>query len=204
LAVSDAPDRLPGRNASCGPQAAAKVHYGRSILNADDETVRFQNETHETGVIVLRGGATVRVAGSTFELALYDALYVPPHTEIDVIPPAAGCDLAEVSAPVDHDYPLFCGAATRGRGLLFAARGETFARSEYSLRENRAGRANCGGVTFSTPGNCKSWPPHEHGEMLEEVYLYIAMPAPAWGTQFVYTDVKAPELAVVVREDDCV
>ena len=60
------------------------------------------------------------------------------------------------------------------------------------------------GVTFSQPGNWTSWPPHEHAEMLEEAYLYIDMPAPAWGIQLVYTDPAAPELAVVVREGDVV
>jgi len=36
--------------------------------------------------------------------------------------------------------------------------------------------------------------------MLEEAYLYIDMPAPSWGVQFVYTDPRNPELVVVVRE----
>jgi 5-deoxy-glucuronate isomerase len=60
------------------------------------------------------------------------------------------------------------------------------------------------GVTFSAPGNWTSWPPHEHAAMLEEAYLYVDMPAPAFGIQLVYTDARTPELAVVVREDDCV
>ena len=60
------------------------------------------------------------------------------------------------------------------------------------------------GVTFSAPGNWTSWPPHEHAAMLEEAYVYIAMPAPAWGVQFVYTNPAEPELAAVVREGDCV
>lgn len=60
------------------------------------------------------------------------------------------------------------------------------------------------GVTFTEPGNWASWPPHEHGAMLEEAYLYIDMPAPAWGIQLVYTDPKSPELVVVVREGDVV
>jgi 5-deoxy-glucuronate isomerase len=199
-----------GRKRWLSPEAVPvrHLHYGRIILDAGDAPVRFQNETHETGLIVLRGGATVRVSGSTFELTLYDALYVPRHTEIEVIPSGAGCDLAEVSAPVEHDYPLqfvSFAAVQRDAGLHFEAGGETFARQVNILlgKNVQAGRI-VAGVTFSKPGNWTSWPPHEHGEMLEEAYLYIAMPAPAWGTQFVYTDPKAPELAVVVREDDCV
>ena len=66
-----------------------------------------------------------------------------------------------------------------------------------------AGRVLCG-VTFSAPGNWTSWPPHEHAAMLEEAYLYIDMPAPAFGVQLVYTEPGSPELAVLVREGDVV
>ena len=44
----------------------------------------------------------------------------------------------------------------------------------------QAGRIMAG-VTFSTPGNWTSWPPHEHAALAEEAYLYIDMPAPAFG-----------------------
>ena len=60
------------------------------------------------------------------------------------------------------------------------------------------------GVTFSSPGNWTSWPPQEHGRMLEEAYLFIDMPAPSFGVQFVYTNPEKPELVQVVREGDCV
>src|SRR3712207_7963885 len=39
------------------------------------------------------------------------------------------------------------------------------------------------GVTFSTPGNWTSWPPHEHSKLLEEAYLFIDMPSPSFGVQ---------------------
>lgn len=51
----------------------------------------------------------------------------------------------------------------------------------------QAGRIMAG-VTFSTPGNWTSWPPHEHSKLLEEAYLFIDMPSPSFGVQFVYTD----------------
>ena len=60
------------------------------------------------------------------------------------------------------------------------------------------------GVTFSEPGNWTSWPPHEHAAMLEEAYLYIDMPPPAFGVQLVYTEPREPELATIVREGDVV
>jgi 5-deoxy-glucuronate isomerase len=40
--------------------------------------------------------------------------------------------------------------------------------------------------------------------MLEEAYLYVAMPAPAFGIQLVYTNGSEPELVTVVHEGDVV
>ena len=60
------------------------------------------------------------------------------------------------------------------------------------------------GVTFSKPGNWTSWPPHEHAQLAEEAYLYIDMPEPGWGVQFVYNDPRNPELVAVVKQDDVV
>jgi 5-deoxy-glucuronate isomerase len=40
--------------------------------------------------------------------------------------------------------------------------------------------------------------------MLEEVYVYFDMPAPAFGIQLVYTDRERPEFVQVVREGDAV
>src|SRR5580658_2848364 len=58
------------------------------------------------------------------------------------------------------------------------------------------------GVTRSLPGNWTSWPPHEHAAMLEEIYVYIDMPSPAFGLQLVYTDEISPAQIEVVREGD--
>jgi 5-deoxy-glucuronate isomerase len=60
------------------------------------------------------------------------------------------------------------------------------------------------GVTTTAPGNWASWPPHEHKDMLEELYVYYDMPEPAFGIQFVYTDPQDPELVAVVRDGDAV
>jgi len=60
------------------------------------------------------------------------------------------------------------------------------------------------GFTKSQPGNWTSWPPHEHTELLEEVYVYFDMPAPAFGIQLVYTDPQRPELVSIVRDGDAV
>ena len=203
-------DSRKGRTRSIAPgtTAARHLHYGRIILDARDEPVSFSTGEHETSLICLKGNATVSVKGDTFELGLYDSLYIPRDSEAEVAPRSEGCDLAEISSPVANRYPLQLvrfADVQRDSTLHFKAGGATAEREVNILigKNVEAGRL-LAGVTFSKPGNWTSWPPHEHAAMLEEAYLYVDMPAPAWGIQLVYTDPTEPELVAVVREGDCV
>ena len=192
-----------------GTSAARYLHYGRITLGATDAPITFENHDHETGLVCLAGAATVTTDGESFQLARYDALYIPRDSEINVrATDDNGCDLAEISAPVDNHYPLkfVAFADVRKDPKLHVAAGKPPAERDLNVligANVEAGRIMAG-VTFSTPGNWTSWPPHEHSRMLEEAYLYIDMPAPAWGVQFVYTNPAEPELMQVVREGDCV
>ena len=201
---------LHGRTRSVAPgrTAARYLHYGRIILGRSEGPLAFETGDHETGLVCLKGDGVLRVAGRDFAVRPYDALYVPRDSAITVTGGSAGCDLAELSAPVANAYPI---QFVRFRdvqadpGLHFRAGGPSAEREINILigKNVEAGRI-VAGVTFSAPGNWTSWPPHEHTSMLEEAYLYIDMPAPSFGVQFVYTDRREPELATFVREGDVV
>jgi len=185
-----------------------QLHYGRIVLKPGDAALRFETGTRETGLICLKGQASVRVGSEPFDVTPYDAIYAPRESSIEVIAGANGCDLAELSAPVEGTYPLrFVRFADvqRDPGLHFKTGSPGCERVINILlgKNIEAGRI-VAGVTFSEPGNWTSWPPHEHAEMLEEAYLYVDMPEPAWGVQFVYTNPRDPELIATVREGDCV
>lgn len=198
-----------GRRTAVAPGATAAryLHYGRITLAAGDPSLQFNNNEHETGLICLNGKATIRTEGETFELDRYDALYIPRDSEIEV-ETTEGCDLAEVSAPVEKRYPIkfVSYKEVRQNPKLHLIAGKPPAERDLNVligANVEAGRIMAG-VTFSTPGNWTSWPPHEHSKLLEEAYLFIDMPSPSFGVQFVYTDPKQPELVQVVREGDCV
>src|SRR5438128_2256670 len=90
-----------------GETAARYLHYGRVTLETGDAPLSFNSGGHETGFVCLKGKAKVSTGGETFELAQYDALYIPRDSEIEVAPDGEeGCDLAEISAPVENKYPL--------------------------------------------------------------------------------------------------
>jgi 5-deoxy-glucuronate isomerase len=190
-----------------GDAAVRHLHYGRVILDAGALPLSFSTEDRETALICLRGSGQI-TAGDRHELSLYDSLYVPRGTEVTVTPGPNGIDLAEVAAPVDGTYPtqfVKFADVRKEPTLHFMTGGEASKRDLNILigKNVKAGRI-CAGVTFTEPGNWASWPPHEHGAMLEEAYLYIDMPAPAWGIQLVYTNPAHPELVTVVREGDVV
>jgi len=215
-----------GRHVSVTPQnsAARHLHFGRIVLDGDMLT--FNTGELETALLCLRGkavvtpsvsegpggagGATPDRPGASLtlgvtELSRYDAIYLPSDTTVTV---SGFCDLAEIAAPVSKKYPLQVvrfADVQNDPSLHFHTGGPSSERDVNIVvgKNVDAGRI-LAGVTFSRPGNWTSWPPHEHASMLEEAYLYIDMPAPNWGVQFVYNDPANPELVTVVHDGDVV
>jgi 5-deoxy-glucuronate isomerase len=199
----------PGRTISVKPgeTASRNLYYGRIILKAGDTPLSFQTAEKETGLICLDGSATVATGVSTFTLNRYDSLYVPRDSKVEVST-TEGCDLAEIAAPVEKQYPLqyISFADVRKDPALHFMAGKPPIERDLNIllgKNVEAGRIMAG-VTFSSDGNWTSFPPHEHQDLLEEAYLYIDMPAPQWGIQMVYTNLDEPELVQVVREGDVV
>ena len=198
-----------GRTNSVAPgvTASRNLFYGRIIIESGDDAIAFENGTHETGLVCLKGSGAVTTSGQTFAMNQYDAIYVPRDSEI-VAASDGDFDLAEFSSPVEKQYPLQFVAFSDIRqdpALHFTVSKPPKERDlNILIGENvEAGRLMAG-VTFSSDGNWTSFPPHEHHDMLEEAYLYIDMPAPQWGIQMVYTNLDEPELVQVVHEGDVV
>jgi len=198
-----------GRSIAVSPGNSAMRHlaYGRIILDAAQPTASFSNGDRETGLICLSGEAEVRVQGDTIHLGQYDSMYIPRDSDVEVRT-ASAVDIAEFSAEVSRRYPLqFVRYAdvVKDPGLKFDTGGPGSTRHLNMLlaKNVEAGRL-IAGLTHSDPGNWTSWPPHEHAKMLEEIYVYVDMPHPAYGIQLVYNDTESPELVTVVREGDAV
>ncbi len=198
-----------GRRLSVTPANSATRHlsYGRIMLGPEVPAVRFDAGVEEVGLIGLHGEATVTVAGRAYTLGRYDALYIPRDAHIEVRTDSQA-DIAECRAPVDGHYPLQHvrhADVTQNPGLHFHAGGPATGRTLNILlgKNVEAGRLMAG-VTTSEPGHWTSWPPHEHAALLEEMYVYYDMPAPAFGVQFVYTNPDEPERVEVVHDGDAV
>jgi 5-deoxy-glucuronate isomerase len=198
-----------GRRVFIRPENSSmrRMSYARIRLDAVESRVEFVNEGQETGLICVKGSGVVATGGERFAMKPDDALYVPKGLDVRV-ETAAEIDLIECSAAVEGAYPLqFVPAeSVRADAKLHFVAGTASARREINIllgTNVQAGRL-VAGITRSLPGNWTSWPPHEHADMLEEIYVYVDMPAPAFGLQLVYTDEIGAAEVEVVREGDAV
>lgn len=194
----------PGRHISVTPANSTNryLSYGRIRLNGSD-TASFETGNNETSLTVLSGSARVHLNNETYELAQYDGIYIPRNHFVEVST-RDSADLAEFSAEVSTTYAVQ--VVRRGDASLTFTTGKTASQRNVTTvigKNVPAGRLMVG-YTVSEPGNWTSWPPHEHTEMLEEMYVYFDMPEPAFGIQMVYNDTEYPELVTVVRDGDAV
>jgi 5-deoxy-glucuronate isomerase len=198
-----------GRNISITPENSAMKHlvYGRIILDAETRSEKFSTGSLETGLICLAGECAIKVDGQAHDISLYDSIYIPRDSEVEITTDSS-VDLVECSAEVENKYPLQVvryADVEKDGSLRFKTGGASNSRTvNITLGKNvEAGRI-LAGFTTSEPGHWTSWPPHEHAAMLEELYVYYDMPAPAFGVQFVYTNPDEPEFIGVVRDGDAV
>lgn len=198
-----------GRKTSVFPgnSALRHLHYGRVLLDAGAPKASFETGSRETALLCMHGSCNVAVDGARHALEQYDAIYIPRGRAVEVSTDSA-VDLVECAADVEGDYPLQLvpySAVQQNPAQKFTAGGASTSRDlNIVIGDNvQAGRILMG-FTKSLPGNWTSWPPHEHTELLEELYVYFDMPAPAFGIQLVYTEPEKPELVSIVREGDAV
>ena len=198
-----------GRAVCVSPQNSdlAYLHYGRIRLDPALPSATFATSGRETALLCMGGRCRVTVSGSTYDIDLYDAIYVPPGAVVEVTTDEE-VDLVECSAEVSGSYPLQVvryADVKKNPVLKFRSGGPSTSRDlNIVIGENvRAGRI-LAGFTRSVPGNWTSWPPHEHTATLEELYVYFDMPPPAFGIQMVYTTPDEPEFVSIVRDGDAV
>jgi 5-deoxy-glucuronate isomerase len=196
-----------GRHFAITPKSAQTDYLSVGYINVDASVppVVFHTANHETMLMCMNGTADITVDGTAFTLEKYDGMYIPCDSAV-VVAAKQPASILESAAPVSKKYPV---KVVRWNEIKddpkrHASVGvETMHRELYQLMTDNveAGRLMLG-PTFSNKGNWTSFPPHEHRDTLEEVYVYFEMPAPGFGIQLAYNDTQHPEVMYSVREND--
>ncbi len=182
------------------------LRYGRIVLEGNSVPLATNDE--EIVLLCLNGEGEIETGGTSYSLGKYDALYLPRDAECR-LSSVAFFDLAEVSAPVSKPYPVQLvkfADVVRVSDLTKDAGLAPYARRVHNIfgRSNAQAGRLLAGLTFSRDGNWTSWPPHDHSEIKEEIYLYVDMPEPSFALHLNYTDFKQMELVAPVWEGDAV
>jgi len=199
-----------GRVIAMTPQNSAFKHLsaGRIILDKTTPTVTGINEGAETTLMCLHGQGTVTVEGKRYELSRFDGIYISRGLPFEVNTDDS-LDIVEASCLTEKNHPVhyvnYEKEVKLSDSLTLHVGAEPYYRDIHKvIAENVEGSRILMGVTMSKAGNWTSWPPHEHAATREELYLFFDIPEPGFGTQFIYTDLKNPEFAMPVYQNDAV
>jgi 5-deoxy-glucuronate isomerase len=199
-----------GREIMMTPDTSAFqfLSCARTILNKDVSSASGKNDGAETTLLCLHGKGKVTVEGKSYDLARFDGIYISRGLAF-TISTDDFIDVVEASCPTEKIHPVryvnFDSEVKGSDTLTLRVGAEPYYRDIHKvIAENVEGSRILMGVTMSKPGNWTSWPPHEHADTREELYLFFDIPKPGFGTQYIYTDLKAPEFASPVYEDDAV
>lgn len=167
-----------------------------------------ENPAAETTLLCLHGNAVVTVAEQSYQLSRFDGLYIGRGKPFTVSTDTS-CDIVEASCPTEKEHPVryvnYENEVKNSESLTLRVGSEPYYRDIHKvIAENVEGSRLLMGVTMSKPGNWTSWPPHEHADTREELYLFFDIPKPGFGTQFIYSDLMASEFSEPVFEDDAV
>jgi len=181
------------------------LSYGELLL---DNGLEYDMNTLENEFIVCSysGRAIVKVEGSEYELNDHDMIYLPRRCRVKFVG-VERVNLALSSAPSTIDgEPVYIAfkdvIEDKKRHRVVGEESclrEVFNVVDESIRATRL----LAGYTWVKPGNWSSWPPHDHGDSLEEFYVFYKLPKPGYGIQFVYTDPK-DRRCYIVEEGDIV
>jgi len=182
------------------------MKYGRLRL-ASDESLSISAGSEEMVLLTMSGKCKVSIDSKNFNLKKHCALYVPRESKINVLA-VKDVDIAVFSAPAERKYVSYLADIDEilGRCDKHKLVGTKSAKREIITligEEVNADRLLVG-ITWTMKGNWSSWPPHEHGDLSEEVYVFYDMPELAFGIQLVYDNLDNVKFIGIVRNGDAV
>ena len=184
------------------------LSYHRLRLGKGQE-MSLETAQQETCLLCLEGIAQISLNGRTWELNKKDALYLPVGTRYRVKNIGEGildCPLTLALSTADSE-PVFIPFEEAERDL---ERHKVVGRAEYQrdviMMVGPAVKAArlLVGYTTGREGQWTSWPPHQHVESQEEIYLYYGIPDPGFAIQLVYSNLDEVHLCAAVRNGDAV
>lgn len=172
---------------------------GQRVIESDEE---------EICLVCIEGEVEYECAGEKGKAVCKDMLYLPCRTGITLSASQLAV-LIRYGAPSNLDSQFthlkFAEIDRNPKTHKVYGKVETNCRRDvwnYIDDDFKASRLLMG-ICEGDPGGWTAWPPHEHAEKREEVYIYFGM-FKAFGIQCVYEDMDNPLVVAMVRNGDLV
>lgn len=164
------------------------------------ETVLSNDE--EVCLLVIKGTINWKINNMGGSAELKDMLYVPINQSIILM--ASDAVVIRFGAPcvrkTKFAYIPFKDVDKSERHKVFGKAEQGTLRDVWNcIDESFDSSRFLIGLCSGGDGGWTAWPPHEHGEKREEVYVYFDM-NDAFGIQCVYDDMDSPNDVVIIRE----
>lgn len=183
------------------PDDLGLVYTSVQRLEIHGATVAVESASNEICLVVIEGEVSFRFGDKTGTAGLGDMLYLPIESVIE---------LADGPAVVIR-YGAPCGRKTSFAHIAFKDvdaddRHKVYGKVDLGTRRDVWNFIDEGfdssrllmGICYGATGGWTAWPPHEHGEKREEVYVYFNM-GDGFGLQCVYEDMNSPDAVALVQ-----
>lgn len=172
------------------------------------KTEAINTDSMEMVFCIIAGACKIKVNGQAFECKKLDSIYAPFNSKVAIMAfdepvilyvPAAESDkkISPYKTVFDMNMPIGDRKQVHGEGVARRDVFMTIAPQDQACRI-------IAGYTWGQEGMWTSWPPHQHEEHLEEVYVYFDMPENQFGLNLVFNDDLSDFYAHKVESGDLV
>jgi len=180
----------------------------RIELGAGHAAAVVESGLEEVALVCISGQVEYDTRGAAGVAGFKDMLYLPWRSTVSL---RAGREAAlmRIGAPCDRDTAfahLRFSEVTQdpSRHQVYGRAENNSRRDVYMVIDDRFKAARLlVGIGQGSTGGWTVWPPHEHGDEKEELYVYFDM-GQAFGVQCIYETLDAPLFCGIVREGDMV
>ncbi len=150
------------------------------------QTIDLETDDFEAALMVVGGQAEIELAGRVQRLVKNDTVYITRGERYRLLSEGGEVDALLFSAPAENRYESRVIKFTQVERKV--AGKDAYKRDVWVCLDPdkiRADRLICG-YCHGSPGGWTGWPPHEHGEALEELYVFYDMPENGFAIQMLF------------------
>ena len=199
-----------GFNTIVNPENSPLKYISSGTLTLINDSNVISTKQEEMGLFCIKGNATVETETECKAITKYDGLFMSPNSRVKVTANNE-VQLVWFSTPsnmVSTPQILYFDDIKKDQDTYMIA-GEKENSTKREVHQIISKKVNASrllaGITIGDNGSWTSWPPHEHGDEREELYIFFDMPYPQFGIQMVYSkDITNPEVCKIVRNGSAV